>query len=235
MRRDRGLRGSGGPRLLASALASLALGCAGGLASRGLDDETIMAGLKHALLIGTQNAVAITSREGGYSDDPRLRIGLPKALDKVAKGLRAVGFDDELDEFELAMNRAAEEAAGQATDVFGSAIREMTISDARAILGGGDTAATEYFERTTRSELESRFLPIVGERMGRIGAVKRYDELLERYRALPFTQSPSLDIRRYVTRRALDGLFAVLADQERAIRTDPAARTTALLEQVFGR
>ena len=228
-------RRGAGVRLLASALALTALGCAGGFGAGGLSDETIAAGLKDALLVGARNAVGIASREGGYSDDPRLRIGLPGSLEKLEKGLRVVGFGDELDEFELAMNRAAEEAAGEATDVFANAIQQMTFSDARAILGGGDTAATEYFERTSRSELEKRFQPIVGERLGRIGAVKRYDELLARYRSLPFTQSPSLDIRRYVTDRALDGLFAVLADQERSIRTDPAARTTALLRQVFGR
>jgi len=223
-----------GGRLLACALATAALGCAGGPSSLGSDGR-IAAALKDALEVGTRNAVGITSRKGGYSDDPRLRIGLPDSLDKLAKGLRVVGFGDQLEELELAMNRAAEEAAGQATQVFGEAIAQMTFTDARAILDGGDSAATEYFERTTRSELESRFEPIIGEKLGRVGVVKRYDQLLERYRSLPFTQSPSLDIRRYVTDRALDGLFVVLAEQERMIRTDPAARTTALLRQVFGR
>ena len=230
-------RGEGG-RLLACALASAALGCAGGVSSLsggGISDGTIAAGLKDALEVGTRNAVAIASRKGGYSDDPRLRIGLPDSLDKLAKGLRVVGFSDQLDELELAMNRAAEEAAGQAGPVFAEAIGRITFTDARAILEGGDSAATEYFERASRSELESRFAPIIGEKMGRVGVVQRYDQLLSRYRSLPFTQSPSLDIRRYVTDRALDGLFVVLAEQERLIRTDPAARTTALLKQVFGR
>jgi uncharacterized protein DUF4197 len=227
-------RGEGG-RLLACALASAALGCASSLAGGEISDATIAAGLKDALEVGTRSAVAIASRKGGYSDDPRLRIGLPDALDKLAKGLRVLGFSDQLEELELAMNRAAEEAAAQAAPVFAEAIARMTITDARAILEEGDSAATEYFERATRSELESRFAPIIGEKMGRVGVVQRYDQLLSRYRSLPFTQSPSLDIRRYVTDRALDGLFVLLAEQERLIRTDPAARTTALLKQVFGR
>ena len=226
-------RGKGG-RLLACALASAALGCASFLTGGEISDATIAAGLKDALEVGTRSAVAIASRKGGYSDDPRLRIGLPDSLDKPAKGLRVLGFSDQLDELELAMNRAAEEAAGQAAPVFAEAIARMTFTDARATLEGGDSAATEYFERATRSELESRFEPIIGEKMGRVGVVQRYDQLLSRYRSLPFTQSPSLDIRRYVTDRALDGLFVVLAEQERMIRTDPAARTTALLKQVFG-
>ena len=235
-RRERGLR-------LACALASVALGCAGGgglgslggLAGGAKSESTVVAGLKEALAVGTQNAVGITSREGGYLDNPLIRIGLPGGLDKLAKGLRAVGFGGQVDELELAMNRAAEQAAGEATDVFVGAIRQMTFSDALGILDGGDTAATEYFERTTRPELASRFEPIVAEKMGQVGVVQSYDALLARYRSIPFTQSPSLDIRSYVTDRALDGLFTVLGEQERKIRTDPAARTTALLKQVFGR
>jgi len=233
---ERGLR-------LVCALATVALGCAGGgglgsfggLAGGGTSESTIVAGLKEALAVGTQNAVGITSRPGGYLDNPLIRIGLPGALDKLAKGLRAVGYGGQVDELELAMNRAAEQAAGEATDVFVGAIRQMTFSDALAILDGGDTAATQYFERTTRPELKSRFEPIVSEKMGQVGVVKSYDELLGRYSSIPFTQSPSLDIRSYVTDRALDGLFTVLGEQERKIRTDPAARTTALLKQVFGR
>jgi len=238
------LRREGGRALgLVAALAAASPGCAvggglgslGGLAGGATSESTVVAGLKEALAVGTRNAVAITSREGGYLDDPSIRIGLPGALDKLAKGLRAVGFRSQVDALELAMNRAAEQAAGEAADVFVAAIRQMTFPDALAILDGGDTAATEYFERTTRPELEVRFEPIVSEKMGRVGVVQRYDALLRRYRSIPFTQSPSLDIRRYVTNRALDGLFTVLGEQERKIRTDPAARTTELLKQVFGR
>jgi hypothetical protein len=145
-----------------------------------------------------------------------------------------VGFGAQVDELEVAMNRAAESAAGEAGEVFWQGIREMTFSDAMGILNGGDTAATEYFERTTRDTLRARFEPIVASKMNEVGLVRRYEELRARYAALPFTQEPSLDLRGYVTERALDGLFEVLGEEEREIRTDPAARVTPLLKEVFG-
>ena len=132
------------------------------------------------------------------------------------------------------MNRAAERAAGEATDVFWQGIRQMTFHDAVGILNGGDTAATEYFERTTRGTLRARFEPIVSDKMDEVGLVRSYDRLIGRYEAIPFTAKPSFDLRSYVTDKSLDGLFAVLAEEERKIRTDPAARVTPLLRKVFG-
>jgi hypothetical protein len=231
--------------LLAAALLA-ALACAGGGAGRGgllaravagrsaLSDDTIVAGLKEALEVGTRGAVTRTSQVDGYFGNPLIRIGLPDSLDPLAKGLRVIGFGNKVDELELAMNRAAERAAGEATDVFWSAIRQMTFADARAILRGGDTAATDYFDRTTRDELRGRFEPIVSEKMRQVGLVRLYDDLVARYTALPLTRKPSLDMGSYVTERALDGLFAILGEEERKIRADPAARTTDLLRQVFG-
>lgn len=229
--------------LLAAALLA-ALACAGGgvddLLARagagrpGLSNDTIVAGLKEALEVGTRSAVARTSQVDGYFGNPLIRIGLPDSLDAMAKGLRAIGFGRKVDELELAMNRAAERAAGEATDVFWSAIRQMTFADARAILGGDDTAATDYFDRTTRDELRGRFEPIVSEKMGQVGLVRLYDDLVARYMALPLTSEPPVEMRGYVTERALDGLFAILGEEERKIRADPGARTTELLRRVFG-
>jgi len=195
----------------------------------------VVSGLKQALEVGTRNAVDLTSRENGFLDNPLIRLRLPGALDKMATGLRAVGFGASVDELEVAMNRAAERAAGEAADVFWQGIRQMTFSDAVGILNGGDTAATEYFERTTRETLRARFEPIVSEKMDEVGVVQSYDQLISRYNAIPFTKKPSLDLRSYVTDKSLDGLFAILAEEERKIRTDPAARVTPLLQQVFGK
>jgi len=197
-------------------------------------DGNVVSGLKQALEVGTRNAVDRTSTENGFLDNPLIRIRLPGALDKMETGLRAVGFGTQIDELGVAMNRAAERAAGEATDVFWQGIRQMTFSDAMGILNGGDTSATDYFERTTRDSLRTRFDPIVSDKMNEVGVVKTYDQLVGQYEALPFTSKPSFDLREYVTDKSLDGLFAILGEEERKIRTDPAARVTPLLQEVFG-
>jgi hypothetical protein len=230
-------------RILLIAVLLAVLACAGGggvgeLLSRaggpGLGDDTIVAGLKEALQVGTSSAVSRTSKVDGYFGNSLIRIGLPDSLDTMAKGLRAIGFGAKVDELELAMNRAAESAAGEATDVFWGSIQQMSFADARAILSGGDTAATEYFDRTSRDELRGRFQPIVSEKMGQVGLARLYDDLVDRYTALPFTREPPLDMSGYVTEKSLDGLFTVLGEEERRIRANPAARTTELLRRVFG-
>lgn len=230
------------PVRLIVALASAALlACAGSggsltdLLASASGDGKVVSGLKQALEVGTRNAVDLTSRRNGYLDNPLIRIELPGALDKMASGLRVVGFGAQVDELEVAMNRAAEQAAGEATDVFWQGIRQMSFTDAVGILNGGDTAATDYFERTTRDTLRARFEPIVSSKMDEVGVVRSYDQLVGRYEAIPFTSKPSFDIRSYVTDKSLDGLFTILGREERKIRTDPAARVTPLLQEVFGK
>jgi hypothetical protein len=224
-------------------LASAWLGCAGGPTLEDVEglfggggasgQSRLVAGLKQALEVGTERTVSQTSRAGGFARDPAIRIGLPDSLETMAMGLRAIGLGAKIDELELAMNRAAEKASAEATEVFVQGIRRLTISDAQAILAGGDTAATEFFERTTREPLARRFEPIVAEQMQGIGLVEQYDALVDRYAALPFTKPPVLDFESYVTNGALDGLFHVLGNEERRIREDPAARSTELLKEVF--
>lgn len=231
----------------AGAAALVLAGCAGGtlpslenvlagLPSGGgsLDTGTIVAGLREALQVGTRNAVATTSRLDGYWGNPGIRIPLPGSLESMATALRGLGMRSQVDELELAMNRAAERAASEASDVFLGAIRRMTFADARGILEGDDTAATAWFRRTSEDELRTRYAPIVDEKLTDVGLVRLYDDLVDRYAALPFTRRPALDLRDYVTGAALDGLFSVLGDEERRIRQDPAARTTQLLRTVFG-
>lgn len=206
------------------------------LGQRGaLSEPTVVAGLKEALRVGTKRTVAATSQKDGYFGNPLIRIALPDELDAMAQGLRAVGFGGKVDELELAMNRAAEQAAGEATPVFLDAIASMSFDDAYGILKGDDRAATNYFEGRTRGTLAQRFEPIVDDSMRRVGLVRLWDALLARVAALPLVSKPAFDLNVYVTDRALTGLFAVLAQEEARIRADPAARTTELLRKVFGR
>jgi len=231
------------PRLVATGLALLLAGCAGlntgsvGDILQGtgpLDESTIVDGLREALHVGTERAVRTTSRRDGFFGNPRIHIPIPQELESVAGTLRSVGLGDHVDEFELAMNRAAEEASKEAVDVFWSAIRGLTWTDARGILEGDDTAATAFFRGRTEQELRARFEPIVTRKMTELGYVRTYERLVEAYSALPLTTKPAFDPEAYVTDRALDGLFTILGEEEKRIREDPLARTTALLRRVFG-
>jgi hypothetical protein len=210
------------------------LGAAGLRQPSVLDDGTITAGLKEALRVGTDRAVQSTSREDGFLGNDLIRIALPEQLERTADGLRTVGFGRQVDELEVAMNRAAERAAGEAAAVFLDAIRQMTFADARSIWQGPDDAATAYFRSRTSAALGARFRPIVDESMQKVGLARLYDELLATLARLPLVPRPDLDLRKYVTDRTLAGIFTVLEQEEARIRTDPAARTTQLLRTVFG-
>jgi hypothetical protein len=201
-----------------------------------LSESTTVSALKDALRLATERAVATTSRANGFLDDPEIRIRLPGKLDSVARGLRAVGQGAKVDELEVAMNRAAEKAAGEATPVFVDAISGLGFEDAAGIVKGGDTAATQYFQTQTTDPLRTRFRPIVDQAMQGVGVTKLYGELLAQYQtAVPFASAPKLDLNAYVTDRALAGLFSVVGEEEKKIRTDPSAQATDLLKQVFGR
>lgn len=214
---------------------ALALAALLGLGATGLPAATETSGLKEALRLATERAVGATSQTGGFLDNAKIRIGLPGALGKMASGLRAIGMGAQVDELEVAMNRAAEKAAGEATPVFVDAIQQMSFQDASGIVTGGDTAATDYFEKTTSEPLRERFRPIVDQAMQNVGLAKQYDQLVGRYDSIPFMSAPDFDLAGYVTDKTLSGLFTVVGEEEKKIRTDPAARATDLLKQVFGR
>ncbi len=206
-----------------------------GLGAVGLPVSTQTSGLKEALRVATERAVEATSQAGGFLDNSKIRIRLPGKLAKMTSGLRALGMGPQVDEFEIAMNRAAEKAAGEATPVFVDAIQKMSFQDASGIVTGGDTAATDYFRKTTSGPLRERFRPIVEQSMQNVGAAKQYDQLVGRYTSLPLASAPNLDLTDYVTDATLRGLFTVVGEQEKQIRTNPAARGTDLLKQVFGK
>ncbi len=199
----------------------------------GVDASTAASGLREALSVGTRRTVDRVGARGGYLDYAPIRIPLPEQVEGMASALRTVGFGAQVDELEVGMNRAAEQAAGEATEVFVAAVRSMTIDDALGILRGGDTAATDFFRLRTSDEIRGRFEPIVSTQIERIGLGRLYNALARRASALPFVRQPPASLNAYVTDSALEGLFTVLGEEEQRIRSDPAARTTALLQQVF--
>jgi Protein of unknown function (DUF4197) len=192
-------------------------------------------GLKQALEIGTKNTVAQTGVKDGFFGNEAIKILLPDKLRPLEKGLRLAGQGPLIDEFVLSMNRAAERAAPAAGDIFKHAITEMTFDDARRILTGGDTAATQYFREHTSEQLRVAFRPPVKSAMEETGVEQKYKTMMGAVPTLPFGRGPqSFDLDEYVVGKTLDGLFYVLGQEEKKIRTNPAAQVTPLLREVFG-
>ncbi len=200
----------------------------------GLSDTKISAGLKEALQVSTSNAVAHTGRHDGFLKNEAIKIMLPDKLRTVGNGLRMMGMGAQVDELEVGMNRAAEQATPQAKAIFLAALRRMTFEDARKILTGGNTSATDYFKRTSSADLTTAFTPVVKQSMRNVGVVKQYNQVLA---SAPggTALAGSFDINKYVVGKTLDGLFYTLGEEEQKIRKNPAAQTTSLLKEVFGR
>ena len=198
-----------------------------------LSEADIAAGLKDALDTGTRRAVARVGVPDGFNLNPAIAIPLPDQLARAERTLRALGQGRTVDEFRLSLNRAAEAAVPQAAPVFTAAIRSMTLSDARAILDGPPTAATDYFRGKTWDALSQRFAPIVARATSDVGATRKYKDLAGKVAGL-VPGYKLQDIDQYVTERALAGLFHELGAEEMRIRDDPAARTSELLQKVFG-
>ena len=198
-----------------------------------LSDDEIIAGLQEALRLGTQNAIGAVSKLNGYFREPEIKIRLPESVRGAEKVLRYAGFGSTVDRFELSMNRAAERAAPQAKSLFKDAIGQLTFTDAKQILYGPDDAATRYFKQKTSQQLQIRFKPIVAKSMAEVGVTRAYRQLEEKLRSISFAQSVVFDLDQYVTEKALDGLYLMLAEEEKKIRQDPAARVTNLLKKVF--
>jgi hypothetical protein len=204
-----------------------------GVGKKGLDESTVISGLKEALSIGTENAVRNVSRLDGYFANQMIKILMPEKIRRVTDVLSRLGFRRQVDDFVLSMNRAAEKAAPEAVRYFGDAIREMTFEDARNILNGGDTAATDYFRVKTTDRIYDAFRPVISSSMGEVGATRKYKAMMDKYESVPFVKKESLDLDHFVTSKALEGLFYMVGQEEKKIRTDPAARVTDLLKTVF--
>jgi hypothetical protein len=199
-----------------------------------LTNAEMNGGLKDALAVGVERAINGLGSSGGYLDDPAVRIPLPGALQKTEKALRLIGQGAAVDEFIVTVNRAAERAIPQASKIVGNAVRDMTITDAQKILTGPDDAATQYFRGRTTGDLTTAMLPIVKRATESAGVTRAYKGLLDKAGPASSLVGDSLDLDAYVTEKTLDGLFLKVADEERAIRTNPVARSTDLLKKVFG-
>lgn len=201
---------------------------------RPLTDTEIAGGLKEALRVGTARVVAQVGRPDGYNADPAIHIPLPDDLRRVHDVLDRIGLAGMTRDLELKLNRAAERAAPEARDVFWRTITEMTLQDVRGIWQGPDDSATRYFRGKMTPRLTERFTPIVLDSMNEVGAIRSYDRMMSRYEAVPFVPDVKADLTSYTVRKGLDGVFHYVAQEEAAIRHDPAKRTTELLRRVFG-
>lgn len=205
-------------------------------AAKTVSDTDIASGLKGALSKGVSNAIDSLGRENGFLDNVRVKIPLPKTLQKLEKGLRVAGQGAKVDEFVEAMNRAAERAVPEATDIFVDSIKQMTFTDARNILfSNQDDAATQFFRRTSETKLREKFRPIVEDFTGKVGVTQKYKQMIGSYGFIgKIAGQDATDLDGYVTQKALDGLFLLIADEEKSIRRDPIGRTTSILKKVFG-
>jgi hypothetical protein len=200
----------------------------------GLADDKITAGLREALKVSTTKAVATTGRPDGFLKNETIKILLPQKLRNARTGLSMIGMGPQLEELEVGMNRAAEQAAPEAKQIFLNALMQMSINDARGILSGNDTAATDYFRGKSSADLATAFKPIVHRSLQNVGVVQQYEQLTQNSLATPLLRNQKFDLDDYVVGKALDGLFYMLGQEEKQIRRNPTAQTSAILKEVFG-
>ena len=191
-------------------------------------------GLRQALTDGSAAAVARLGAVDGYFGNPQVKIPLPPSLKRIESGLRLLGMRKQADELVLTMNRAAEAAAPEAKALLIDSVRKMTVQDAKQILTGGDTAATQYFRRTTQAQLTERFLPIVKKATDRVGLAQQYNSMAGQAASLGLVKEDQATIERYVTQKALDGLYFMIGEQEKAFRQNPLGASSDIVKRVFG-
>lgn len=223
------------PRL---SLTLLLPACAAALAAvpslEALSSKDAAGGLRAALSQGIDVAVAQLGAKNGFLNDPKVAIPLPHPLDKAESTLRMLGMGSQADQLKATMNHAAEAAVGEAKPVFKTALKQMTVSDAKGILTGGNDAGTAYFRRKTSAELTTKFKPIVAAETAKLGLAAKYDEYAGQASKIGLLPAEDANLNDYVTAKALDGLFSRIADEEHAIRKDPMGQTSSLIKKVFG-
>ncbi|MDH1007234.1 DUF4197 domain-containing protein [Pseudomonas nicosulfuronedens] len=219
------------PVLLAGALLSFN---AFALSLSDLSQSDATGGLKDALTQGAQVAVKQLSQPGGFSNDPAVRIELPGKLGKAAKTMKQFGMGAQVDQLEASMNKAAETAMPQAQALLVDAVKKMSVTDAKGILQGGEHSATDYLNRSSREQLRAKFLPIIKQATDQVGVAKQYNAFASQAAAFGVVDAKNANIENYVTEEALDGLFKLIAEQEKTIRQNPTAAATGLAKKVFG-
>lgn len=215
-------------------LAMAAWGQAHALGAAGLSDAEASQGLKAAIERGALAAVGLLGKPDGFLANPKVRIPLPGFLADAAKFLRAMGRAKQVEELEVAMNRAAEAAVPLAKDLLVNAVKSMTVADARGILAGGDTSVTAFFAEKTRSPLAARFLPVVAKATEKVGLAEKYNRVAGKAAGVGLLAQEDATIEHYVTRKSLDGLYLVIGEEEMKIRQDPVGTGSAILRKVFG-
>ena len=200
----------------------------------GLSEQDAVSGIKEALEKGTGESVAFVSKLNGYFGNPEIKIPFPPEARDAESKLRAIGLGSQVDEAVLSINRAAEDAAKSAQPIFVDAIKGMTVNDAINIVKGRNDAATHYLKRATTPELRKQFSPIVRASLDKVNATKLWADVMNSYNQIPFVKKQNPDLTAYVTDKAIDGLFVMIAKEEQKIRQNPAARTTEILKKVFG-
>jgi hypothetical protein len=198
-----------------------------------LSQQDASTGLKDALSQGSKVAIAQLGKPGGFSADPEMRIELPGNLGKAASAMKMMGMGAEVEQLEASMNKAAEAAVPAAQTLLLEAVKKMTVQDAKSILTGPDNAATQYLNKTSRSQLQAKFLPIVQQATNQVGLAKQYNSFAGQAASFGAIDAKSANIESYVTEQALDALFKVIAEQEADIRKNPAAAATSLAKKVF--
>ena len=199
-----------------------------------ISNKEAVAALKAALDKGARQAVSSLGRTDGFLGDPRVKIPLPESLQKAEGWMRRLGMGRYADELVLTMNRAAEAAVPEARTLLVGAVKKMTVEDAKGILTGGDTAGTAYFRRSTEEQLRVRFLPIVSKATARVKLAEKYNEYADKGVRFGLLSQQDANLDAYVTQKALDGLFLVIADEERKIRQDPVGSASSIIRKVFG-
>ena len=199
-----------------------------------LTNDEVIRGLKEALSIGTNNAASIASKVNGFYKNPRIKIPFPPDAQKVKTVVETIGMKSQVEKFVETLNRAAEEAAKEAAPIFLNAITSMTIEDGFKILKGPDDSATQYLKRKTSAPLTAKFRPVVKRAIQKVEVTKYWNPIITKYNQVPLVTKADPDLDAYVTERALNGLFKLIADEEKKIRKNPAARVTELLRRVFG-
>lgn len=221
------------PTLLAARSAALAL-LAASLDAHALGESEAAAGVREALQRGADSAVSLLGRPDGFLANPQVRIPLPGALESAASMLRMIGQQQRVDELVTAMNRAAESAVPAARPLLVNAVKSMSVEDAVNIVRGGDTSVTDFFAAKTRAPLAEKFLPIVAEQTQRVSLVAKYNAVAGTGASFGLVRAEDANVEQYVTRKALDGLFLMIGQEEKKIRRDPVGTGSALLKAVFG-
>ena len=199
-----------------------------------LSADEVARGLKEALTNGVSKGSDLTSKLDGYFKNPEIKIPFPPDVQKVETRLRQMGLGGQVDKFVLSLNRGAEDAAKDAKPIFVAAIKQMTIDDAFAILKGEPDAATQFLKKATTTQLKEKFKPVVQKSLDKVSATQYYGDLVGTYNKIPLVQKVNPDLNEYATELAIQGLFIMIAKEEKSIRQDPLARTTELLKRVFG-